>query len=368
MSRALELAWRGGNRVSPNPRVGCVVVCGGEIVGEGWHRVWGGPHAEVEALQAAGERAVGGVAYVTLEPCCHQGKTPPCTNALLAAGVKEVVAAMRDPNPLVAGKGLQQLAAAGIKVSVGMHGDRAEALNRGYVKRLRTGLPYLRCKIAASLDGQTALANGVSRWISGEESRRDVHEFRARSDAILTGIGTLLADDPRMDARTGAEVGYPARIVLDSRLRFPPRSKMLGLPGRTVIFTGVGEQERLQVLRDNGAEVITLPLRGEQLGLQAVMQQLGNMSFNEVWLEAGATLAGAFLAAGLVDELVVYLAPNLLGQQGRPLAVLPNIGTMGERLELKLQDLCQLGGDVRLTYTPVPPAGQTRSGVSAASA
>lgn len=367
MSRALELARRGGNRVSPNPRVGCVVVRGDEIVGEGWHQAWGGPHAEVEALRAAGERAAGGVAYVTLEPCGHQGKTPPCTNALIAAGIKEVVAAMRDPNPLVAGKGLQQLSAAGIKVRVGLHGDRAEALNRGYVKRLQTGLPYLRCKIAASLDGQTALANGVSRWISGEDSRRDVHEFRAQSDAILTGIGTLLADDPRLDARTGAEVRNPVRIVLDSRLRFPPRSRMLGLPGRTVIFTGVGEREQLQVLRDSGAEVVTLQLRGAQLCLQAVMQQLGNMLFNEVWLEAGATLAGAFLAAGLVDELVVYLAPHLLGQQGHPLAVVPNIGTMGERLELRLRDICQLGGDVRLTYTPVPPAGQTRSGASVAS-
>lgn len=362
MERALDLAALGANRVSPNPRVGCVIVKGNRIVGEGWHRNWGGPHAEVEALAVAGDQAAGATVFVTLEPCCHQGKTPPCVEALIEAGVAEVVAATIDPNPLVAGKGLEALAEAGIKVSSGLCRERAEALNRGFRKRMSGGLPYLRCKIAASLDGRTALSNGISQWITGELSRQDVHRLRGQSDAIVTGIDTVLADDPKLDIRFGGSGENPVRVVLDSQLRMPTDATMFGLPGRTLIFTGTENPEKTAALRQKGAEVMVLPREGEHLCLRAVTGKLGDMGCNDLWLEAGPTLSGAFFGQGLVDELVLYLAPHFLGPQGRPLVMLQEIETMRERLELRLQDVSRLGEDIRLTYNPLRVQVQDRPG------
>jgi diaminohydroxyphosphoribosylaminopyrimidine deaminase/5-amino-6-(5-phosphoribosylamino)uracil reductase len=350
MLQAIELAERGLYTTDPNPRVGCVIVNDGEIVGSGWHRRAGEPHAEVHALEQAGELARGATVYLTLEPCSHHGRTPPCAEALLEAGPARVVVAGADPNPRVNGRGMALLEAAGITLQTGLEKDRAEALNPGFLNRMRRGRPWLRLKVAASLDGRTALANGQSKWISGEASRADVQHWRARSSAVLTGIGTILADDPRLDQRLEGVQGQPARVVLDSRLRTPVTARTLSLPGRVLIL-GAG-MEGAQALEAAGATVERMAAGPGGLDLDAVMDRLGQLEMNEVLVEAGATLAGAFLAAGLVDELLLYLAPCLLGDQGRGMFALGQLTRLSERVQLRILDETRVGEDLRLIMRP----------------
>jgi diaminohydroxyphosphoribosylaminopyrimidine deaminase/5-amino-6-(5-phosphoribosylamino)uracil reductase len=350
MSRALQLARRGLYTTDPNPRVGCVIAAGGEVVGEGWHERAGGPHAEVAALAAAGERARGATVYVTLEPCCHHGRTPPCVESLIEAGVGRVVAAMQDPNPVVAGRGFERLRASGIAVDCGVLAAEAAALNPGFVKRMMTGRPFVRVKIAASLDGRTALASGESQWITGADARRDGHRLRARSSAILTGIGTVFADDPRLSVR---DVDFeitrqPARVVLDSNLKLPPRARLFEDDAPVFVFTAENHRRALQ----SPARIERVALRDGGLDLNAVLERLGELECNEVLVEAGAMLNGALLDAGLVDEIVVYLAPVLLGDSGRGMFDLPGIGTMAARKPLRLVDERRVGADLRLTFVP----------------
>jgi diaminohydroxyphosphoribosylaminopyrimidine deaminase / 5-amino-6-(5-phosphoribosylamino)uracil reductase len=354
MGRALELAARGLYTTDPNPRVGCVLVRDGEVVGEGWHARAGGPHAEIDALRAAGDRADGATAYVTLEPCCHHGRTPPCTGALISAGVRRVIAAMEDPNPQVGGAGLKALQTAGIEVHAGLLAAEAERLNPGFVMRMRAGRPWVRCKLAMSLDGRTAMASGESRWITGAEARRDVHRWRARSSAILTGIGTVLADDPlltvRLDQAADDPVRQPLRVILDTRLDTPPEARLLGAPGETLILTGVhDDSDGCARLRDKGASIITLPVEDGRLDLAAVMRHLGRMEINELHLEAGARLSGALLAGGWVDELLVYMAPHLMGDAARGLFSLPGLERMAQRIELSIDDIRAVGRDWRIS-------------------
>jgi len=354
MAHALRLAERGLYTTDPNPRVGCVIVRGGQLVGEGWHRQAGGPHAEVEALREAGEAARGATVYVTLEPCCHFGKTPPCTEALNNAGIARVVSAMQDPNPRVAGNGLKALRAAGVATSCGLLEAEALALNPGFCRRMRSGRPHVLSKLAMSLDGRTAMASGESHWITGAAARRDVHRLRARSSAILTGIATVLADDPALTARPGRKLGafrQPARIVVDSRLRIPLTAQLIVQPGRTIVLCVEGAVERTDELREAGVEVHLLSAgRDGRVDLNAVLDLLGELEFNEVMVEAGAALNGALLQAGLVDEWVVYLAPCVLGDGARGLFTTPGLESMADRFELKLTDARQVGRDLRLRF------------------
>jgi diaminohydroxyphosphoribosylaminopyrimidine deaminase/5-amino-6-(5-phosphoribosylamino)uracil reductase len=357
MARALELARRGLNTTDPNPRVGCVMVREGRTVGEGWHVRAGGPHAEVHALRQAGERAVGATLYVTLEPCSHHGRTPPCTTALIDSGVKRVVAAMTDPNPLVAGCGLQALRQAGIAVEAGILEAQAEALNPGFVLRMREGRPFIRCKLAMSLDGRTAMASGESKWITSEAARHDVHRLRARSSAIMTGVGTVLVDDPSLTARFG-QAGedtvrrQPVRVVLDTHLRTPVAASVFSQPGETWIMTAADDPARIHMLEQAGARVFQVPARDGVLDLQAVTGCLGQAQINEVLVEAGETLSGALLVAGLVDELLVYMAPHVMGDGARGLFRLPGITRMAQRLALTIVDVRAVGRDWRITALP----------------
>jgi len=364
MARALRLARLGLFTTDPNPRVGCVLVRAGEVVGEGYHHRAGGPHAEHDALAAAGERARGATAYVTLEPCCHQGRTPPCTDGLLVAGVRRVVAAMPDPNPLIAGKGLEILKAAGVAVQVGVLEAEARALNPGFIKCMERGLPYVRCKLAASLDGRTAMASGESKWITSEAARRDVQLLRARSSAILTGIGTLLADDPALNLRLGAEellgvrsgeqVRQPLRVLVDSRLRTPVNARLLGLPGATLIACLEGQAPAaVMQLEAAGAQVRICAGSGGRVDLASLLRSLARREINEMLVEAGPTLAGALLEAGLVDEIVLYLAPHLMGDAARGLFRLPGLERMQDRVELAIRDLRMIGPDLRITAVPL---------------
>jgi diaminohydroxyphosphoribosylaminopyrimidine deaminase/5-amino-6-(5-phosphoribosylamino)uracil reductase len=352
MNRALRLAQHGLMSAAPNPRVGCVLVRDDEVVGEGWHERAGQPHAEINALQQAGSRATGATAYVTLEPCCHQGRTPPCTDALIAAGVTRVVAAMEDPNPQVAGQGLTALRAAGIDATAGLLAAAAEQLNAGFIMRMRQGRPWLRCKLAMSVDGRTAMASGESCWITGDAARADVHRLRGRSDAIMTGIGTVLADDPSLTVRIDGlaeDFQQPLRVVLDSNLRTPPDAKLLDLPGETLIFTGAVDADNEARLTRSGIRIVTLPMQDGKLDLPAVLQYLGMLQINEVHLEAGATLCGAMLQAGLVDELVIYMAPHLMGEAARGLFSLPGLEQMAQRIKLSISDVRAVGDDWRIT-------------------
>ncbi len=354
MSRALELARRGLYTTDPNPRVGCVLVRAGEVIAEGWHARAGEAHAEVSALRAAGERARGATAYVSLEPCCHQGRIGPCTEQLVAAGIARVVVAMIDPDPRTSGRGLAALERAGIEVSSGLLEEEARALNPGFVARHTRGRPYVRIKMAASLDGRTATADGESKWITGAAARRDVQNLRARSSAILTGSGTVLADDPALTVRevpAGEDpdgLRQPLRVVLDRRLRTPANASMLRQPGATLIATTSDDGGARKRLTDAGAEVLSLASDAHG-GLVSLMTTLAGREINEVLVEAGATLAGALLEAAVVDEIVLYTAPLLLGDRARGLFHLPQVRRLSHGLALDIVDVRAIGDDWRTT-------------------
>ena len=347
MAQALRLAERGIFTTSPNPRVGCVLVRGGIVVGEGWHERAGEPHAEVHALRSAGNRAQDATAYVTLEPCSHHGRTPPCADALIAAGVARVVVAVQDPNPQVSGQGIAKLRAAGIKVECGLMEAAARELNSGFFSRMTQGLPWIRSKIAMSLDGRTALANGESKWITGAAARRDVQNWRARSCAVLTGIGTVLADDPQLNVREMAITRQPVRAIVDSRLRLPLDAQLLQESG-VVVYTATRDAKKIAALEQAGARVAVLPDANSKTDAVAVLRDLATMGCNEVLVEAGSKLNGALMQAGLVDELVLYLAPNMLGDLARGMAQLGEMTSLDQRINLDWQDVRQVGKDLRI--------------------
>ena len=352
MARALQLAERGLWTTTPNPRVGCVLVRDGRIVGEGWHEKAGEPHAEVHALRAAGEQACGATAYVTLEPCSHHGRTPPCAEALIGAGVSRVVAAMRDPNPLVAGSGLAMLQAAGIETACGLLENEARELNIGFVSRMTRGRPWLRLKAAASLDGKTALNNGVSQWITGPDARRDGHRWRARACAILTGIGTVRDDDPQLSVREVDTTRQPLRVVVDSKLEIPLSAKILQ-GGAVLVAAAVDDEKRANSLRAAGADVVVLPNPHGKVELKALLEELGRRGINEVHAEAGFKLNGSLLREGLVDELLLYLAPCLIGHDASGLFNLPALTGLDGKYRLQIRDLRQIGQDIRLIARPL---------------
>jgi diaminohydroxyphosphoribosylaminopyrimidine deaminase / 5-amino-6-(5-phosphoribosylamino)uracil reductase len=357
MRRAIELALLGRYSNHPNPRVGCVIVFDGRTVGEGWHSKRGEAHAEVRALTAAGEAARGATAYVTLEPHCYHGRTPPCTDALIRAGVKRVVCGTLDPNPKVRGAGIKQLAASGIDVATGLLEAEVRELNLGFEKRMTSGLPRVIVKIAMSLDGRVALANGVSRWITGEAARADVQHLRAAASAVLTGIETVIADDPQLNVRDpGIELlgRQPVRVVLDTRLRMSPRARILSSPGNTLVFSATDRLAQADALKRAGAEVIGTAL--DELGhvdLQNVLVELGRREFNDVLIEAGPTLAGRFLQLGLADELILYIAPIVLGPEARAMALLPPLYRIEDVLRYTLRGMQRIGEDVKLVLRPI---------------
>ncbi len=363
MARALELARKGLYSTHPNPRVGCVIVRDGQIVGEGWHVRAGEPHAEVHALRQAGERARGACAYVTLEPCSHHGRTPPCAEALVKAGVARVVAAMQDPNPQVAGQGLKRLADVGIEVASGVLEAEARALNPGFLKRMEVGLPFVRAKLAMSLDGRTAMANGESQWITGPAARSAVQRLRARSSVVLTSAQSVLADNARMTVR-GDELGLdehtttlalarpPLRVLIDGRLRLPLDAPFFNA-GPALVVTAAAVDPRYA---DAGHELLSLPGEGAQVDLPALLRELAARGVNEILLEAGAGLVGAFAQRGLIDEYQIFVAAKFLGSSARPLLDLP-LNHMSEATPLKITEMRAVGDDWRVTAVPNPAPG-----------
>ena len=347
MARALQLAQRGLYTTTPNPRVGCVIVRDGAVVGEGWHESAGAPHAEIHALAAAGDRARGATAYVTLEPCHHYGRTPPCDEALIAAGVARVVAAMRDPDPRTAGLGLERILQAGVDTATGVLENEARELNIGFVSRLTRGRPWVRMKIAASLDGKTALLNGKSRWITGEAARGDGHHWRARACAVLTGIGTVRDDDPQLTVRAVDTPRQPLRVVVDSRLETPLTARVLA-GGGVLIACAVEDKTKIGQLQDQGAEVIVMPNAAGKVELPALMQELGRREINELHVEAGCKLNGSLINEGCVDELLLYFAPCLIGDRARSMADLPELADLGGRRALKISETRMVGSDLRI--------------------
>ena len=365
MARALELARKGVYSTHPNPRVGCVIVRDGQIVGEGWHVRAGEPHAEVHALRQAGEKARGATAYVTLEPCSHHGRTPPCADALIAAGVGRVVAAMQDPNPDVAGRGLLRLMNAGVGVQSGVLEAEARALNKGFLKRMEHGLPYVRIKLAMSLDGRTAMASGESQWITGPEARSAVQRLRAQSSAVLTGADTVLADDARLTVRPD-ELGLnaeltalamtrpPLRVLIDGRLRVPLDAPLFKA-GNALVATCAAASAR-ERYSDQGHELLALPSSGGHVDLRKLLVELAARGINDVLVEAGPRLAGTFTRLGLVDEFQIFIAGKFMGSSARPLLDLP-LAQMNEALALKIIEMRAVGNDWRVTAIPAPDPG-----------
>ncbi|VAW44372.1 Diaminohydroxyphosphoribosylaminopyrimidine deaminase / 5-amino-6-(5-phosphoribosylamino)uracil reductase [hydrothermal vent metagenome] len=371
MQQALVLAKKGRYSVPPNPAVGCVLVKNDHVVGAGWHQRAGEPHAEQHALTQAQQQALGATAYVTLEPCSHFGRTAPCADALIEGGVKKVCIAMLDPNPLVSGQGVQRLEQAGIEVVVGMLEAEAQALNVGFVRRMEQGLPYVILKIASSLDGRTAMANGESQWITGKESRIEVHKLRAQCGAIVTGIGTVLADDPSLTVRLPEKIrlemnldgsssseNQPLRVVLDPMLQMPSTAKMLRLEGNTLLVTSSitlkHQRERVAKFRELNCDVIGVSCQANRLDLPSVLQYLAKEAhINTVMVESGAMVAGAFLEEGLVDELHTFIAPCLLGDKAKPMFHLPNIHSMANKCQLTMDSMEILGDDIRLILKPI---------------
>ncbi|WP_370280517.1 bifunctional diaminohydroxyphosphoribosylaminopyrimidine deaminase/5-amino-6-(5-phosphoribosylamino)uracil reductase RibD [Pontibacterium sp.] len=362
MARAIQLADQGRYTTQPNPRVGCVIVRDDELVGEGYHVRAGEGHAEVNALRMAGDQARGATAYVTLEPCSHFGKTPPCAEALKGAGVARVVSAMVDPNPRVAGRGIRILQDAGIDASHGLLEAEAKLLNPGFIKRMEQGLPYVRVKTASSLDGRTAMQSGESQWITGPAARSDVQRLRAQSSVIVTGVDSILHDDSSLTVReqelqldNAALVTekQPLRVVMDSQLRMPLQAKILTQPGRTLIATLSDDAERTAQLETAGAEVIRFDAENGRVSVTKLLRYLASAEqCNELLVETGATLAGAFISAGVVDELVVYQAMTLMGSDARPMYELPYT-QMAQQIRMQLLDSRMLGDDLKLTLRPV---------------
>lgn len=349
MRRALELANSVLYTTTPNPRVGCVIVMNGEIIGEGATQPPGGAHAEVQAIDDArrrGRGVNGATAYVTLEPCSHHGRTPPCTNLLVSSGIARVVAAVEDPNPLVAGSGFAQLRAAGIDVIHGICDDEARELNIGFFSRMQRGRPWTRMKVAASLDGRSALLNGQSQWITSQMARDDGHHWRARACAVLTGIGTVVADDPALTVRAVATPRQPLRIVIDSKLEIEPQAKVLN-GGGTLVVTACERSDKERLLHDRGAEIVVLPNAKGKVDLPQLLTLLGSRGINELHIEAGAKLNGSMLREECVDELLVYLAPDLLGE-GLNMFDLPRIDKLDHRMKLSFQSVEQVGRDLRI--------------------
>lgn len=349
MARAVKLAEHGRYTTDPNPHVGCVLVKDGNIIAEGWTQRAGFAHAEVDALSKT-DNARGATAYVTLEPCSHFGKTGPCSDALIAAGVSRVVVAMQDPNPLVAGRGLQKLREAGIEVLVGVLEQEAAKLNQGFFKRMQQGLPWIRSKLAMSLDGRTALASGESQWITSANARQDVQLWRAASSAIVTGIDTVLYDDPQLNARVDFDVVQPVKVVLDSQLRMPLSARLLENAVDVWIITCSDDALKTQALRDVGCKVFQVDAENGHADLLQAFKLLAELQINTVLIEAGATLNGALLDSGLVDEWLIYMAPCILGDEGRGLFHLPGLRTMADKKQLKLLETRQVGPDLRLMF------------------
>jgi len=350
MARAIQLAARGKYTAQPNPVVGCVLVNGDDVVGEGWHRLAGEAHAEVNALAAAGDRSRGARAYVTLEPCAHHGKTPPCATALIDAGIAEVIVGLEDPNPAVNGRGLEQLASAGVPVRTGLMKDVVARQLEGFLSRIVRGRPFVRLKMAASLDGCIAMKNGDSQWITGPAARGDVQRLRAASGAIMTGVGTVLADDPSLTVRDAAidmQGRQPLRVVLDSGLRMPLSAKMLALPGRTLVYCH--DDSKRGQLEDAGAEVATVTGDAESVELTAVLDDLGSRDINVVLVEAGPVLAGSLIEHKLVDELVIYQAPHIMGSETLRLFNTPTWTSLADRCDLQISDMRKVGDDIRIT-------------------
>lgn len=356
MARALELAERGLATTDPNPRVGCVIAKDGVILAEGWHERAGEPHAEINALRSAGERAAASTMYVTLEPCTHFGRTPPCVDAVIAARPARAVIGMIDPSPRELGAGVSRLRAAGIETHSGLLETEARALNCGFVARMERGRPWVRLKLAASLDGRTALANGESQWITGEAARADVQHWRARSSAILTGSATVLRDDPQLNARLadGSPASrQPLRVIADSELRIPGTARVLSPADEAVIFTLVAAGEQRNELEARGVRIESVKPAAAGIDLRHLMTRLAQLQVNEVWVEAGASLSGALLAARLVDELVIYFAPSILGADARGMFKLPELRSLRERCELEIVDTRMIGADLRVIARPV---------------
>ncbi|MFM9836384.1 MAG: bifunctional diaminohydroxyphosphoribosylaminopyrimidine deaminase/5-amino-6-(5-phosphoribosylamino)uracil reductase RibD [Methylophilaceae bacterium] len=349
MAQALRLAEQGLYTTMPNPRVGCVIVKDGVVVGEGAHLKAGKPHAEVLALHQAGDNAKGATVYVTLEPCSHFGKTPPCADALVNAGVRKVIAAMQDPNPLVAGQGLARLASHSIETQFGIMQAQAETLNLGFISRMRKNMPFVRSKIAASLDGKTALANGESQWITGEAARYDVQQLRARSCVILTGIGTVLQDDPSLTVREISIERQPLRVVVDSFLRTPLNAKVLQ-NGRTLIAFAIDSDDRAEKLFEAGAELLCIPNEAGKVCLRTLLSHLASNEINEVLVESGEGLNGALMAQNLIDELIVYYAPKIMGSDAKSMFAMPPLTEMNQALNLQVLDVRQFGADIRLRF------------------
>lgn len=350
MQRALELAQECSVLTSPNPRVGCVIVKNGEIIGEGYTQPLGGNHAEIEALNDVGKRGKDcrdATVYVTLEPCSHQGRTPPCADALIRAGVKQVIAAMEDPNVRVAGNGLAKLKAAGIAVLCGILSDEARELNRGFLSRFEHGRPWVRMKVAASLDGKTALTNGESQWITSEAARKDGHQWRMRADAIMTGIGTVIKDNPRLNVRLPDAVRQPKRIVVDSQLKTPIDARVLENGGDTWIFSANASPYKIEAMQKKGVEVFSVINDTGRVDLADMMKVLAEKEINEIHVEAGATLNGALIQAGFVDEMLIYLAPCFLGS-GKSMVSLNDIANLADKISFEFHQICTIEDDIRI--------------------
>ena len=350
MSQALALASRGLFTTRPNPRVGCVVARGDQVVGQGWHEWAGERHAEIMALEQAGEQAVGAEMYVTLEPCSHAGRTGPCVEQVIRAGVKRVVAAMEDPNPEVSGRGFDRLRSARIQVDVGIGSVEAERLNEGFIQRMTTGRPFVRVKVAATLDGRTAAMDGSSQWITSKAAREDVHRLRARSCALVTGIGTVTKDDPRLNARVNASLAPSLRVILDGNAKLKPGAALFSVEGPVLIVTSVKEADEGQF--DARTECFRLKGPDGSVDLPGLVELLGRRGCNEILIEAGARVSGAFLSAGLVDEIVIYSSPDVLGSDGRGIFELPGIQGIDDRVCHEILDVSKMGRDLKIVYRP----------------
>lgn len=357
MRRVLELAARGISSTFPNPRVACVLVNNGKIVGEGFHNVAGGLHAEREALKQAGDAARGATAYINLEPCCHQGRTPPCTDGLIDAGISKVVAAIHDPNPLVAGGGFEILKMAGVEVESGLMAAEAAWLNRGFIKRMRSQRPWVTLKSAATLDGRTAAYDGQSKWITGDAARHQVQELRSTCSAVVTGIETILLDDPKMDVRLESAVIQPIKVVLDSKLRIPLDAHIITSGGQLLVFTLSNDLSKIGALIELGVEVIqyeavktdAAELPEQKIDLDRVLEELARWQCNEILIEAGQTLSGSFLQAGLVDELVVFYAGSLLGDQAKSMFKFDKPLPFSKKIEFRIDKVEMIDSDIRVT-------------------